>query len=108
METAQQTQTNAARRQSQRRVHSLGQLTQTRSLLARAQYYCNDVTMSSSKMAVDKPEKLDVDRYLTTIVSTAPHDLHPYFEQFRNLHQRKSVSPSKAFRFKPLLDYCRV
>lgn len=43
-------------------------------------------------MAVDKPERLDVDAYLTTTLSTAPPELHPYFESFKNLHTRKSVS----------------
>ena len=47
--------------------------------------------MSTSEMAVDRPAKIDVDSYLTTVLSTAPHELHQYFEAFRTLHQRKSV-----------------
>ncbi|THH04133.1 hypothetical protein EW145_g5747 [Phellinidium pouzarii] len=40
-------------------------------------------------MAVDRPPKLDVDEYLTTALSAAPQELHPFFEPFRTLHQRK-------------------
>ncbi|KAI5119270.1 hypothetical protein M0805_007272 [Coniferiporia weirii] len=40
-------------------------------------------------MAVDKPPKLNVDEYLTTALSVSPHELHPFFESFRTLHERK-------------------
>ncbi|KAF8512952.1 hypothetical protein BU17DRAFT_77321 [Hysterangium stoloniferum] len=40
-------------------------------------------------MQVDKPPRLDVDEYLTTIVSTVPPDLHPLLESFKTLHHRK-------------------
>ncbi|PAV15754.1 proteasome 26S subunit [Pyrrhoderma noxium] len=44
---------------------------------------------SSSTMAIDKPEKLDVETYLTTALSATPQELHPFFEAFQSLHQRK-------------------
>ncbi|KAF8587736.1 hypothetical protein K439DRAFT_1407285 [Ramaria rubella] len=44
---------------------------------------------TSTQMQVDKPLKLDVDAYLSTILSTAPVELHTYLESFRTLHQRK-------------------
>lgn len=47
--------------------------------------------MSSSEMAVDRPAKIGVDAYLTTVLSVAPQDLHQYLEAFRTLHQRRSV-----------------
>ena len=40
-------------------------------------------------MAIDKPEKLDVETYLTTALSATPQELHPFFEAFQSLHQRK-------------------
>lgn len=44
---------------------------------------------STSAMAVDKPAKIDVDEYLTAALSSSPRELHPFFESFRNLYQRK-------------------
>ncbi|CAE6440579.1 unnamed protein product [Rhizoctonia solani] len=40
-------------------------------------------------MAAMQVDKLDVDSYLATAASSAPSDLHPYFEKFRKLHERK-------------------
>ncbi|EIN05732.1 PCI-domain-containing protein [Punctularia strigosozonata HHB-11173 SS5] len=42
-------------------------------------------------MAVDapKPPKLDIDQFFATALSATPAELHPYFESFRTLHQRK-------------------
>ena len=44
-------------------------------------------------MAVDKPKapKLDVDKYLTTALSSTPQELHPFFEAFSNLYSRRWV-----------------
>lgn len=47
------------------------------------------MTSSTSAMAVDKPAKIDVDEYLTAALSSSPQELHPFFESFRNLYQRK-------------------
>ncbi|TDL26940.1 hypothetical protein BD410DRAFT_783040 [Rickenella mellea] len=44
---------------------------------------------SSTQMAVDKPEKLDVDEYVTSALSVAPQELHSFFEAFQTLHQRR-------------------
>ncbi|ETW79696.1 hypothetical protein HETIRDRAFT_322407 [Heterobasidion irregulare TC 32-1] len=42
-------------------------------------------------MSVDrpKPPKLNVDEYLTTALVATPAELHPFFESFRTLHERK-------------------
>ncbi|KAL5478831.1 RPN9 [Sanghuangporus weigelae] len=44
---------------------------------------------SSTAMAVDKPDKINVDEYLTTVLSTAPQELHPLFESLQTLYHRK-------------------
>ena len=48
---------------------------------------------SSAQMSVDKPKppKLNVDEYLTTALAATPAELHPFFESFRTLHERKCV-----------------
>ncbi|EPQ55610.1 hypothetical protein GLOTRDRAFT_75751 [Gloeophyllum trabeum ATCC 11539] len=44
----------------------------------------------STSTAVDAARpKLDVEEYLTTALSATPQELHPFFESFRNLHNRK-------------------
>ena len=40
-------------------------------------------------MQVDKPAKLDIDAYLSTVFSTAPTELHHFLESFQTLHRRK-------------------
>lgn len=47
----------------------------------------------TTSMSVDKPKapKLDVDQYLTTALSSTPQELHPFFEAFNNLYNRKYV-----------------
>ena len=47
----------------------------------------------ATSMSVDKPKapKLDVDQYLTTALSSTPQELHPFFEAFNNLYNRKYV-----------------
>ncbi|CAE6531428.1 unnamed protein product [Rhizoctonia solani] len=40
-------------------------------------------------MAAMQVDKLDVDSYLATAASSSPSDLHPFFEKFRKLHERK-------------------
>ncbi|CAE6421184.1 putative 26S proteasome regulatory subunit rpn9 OS=Schizosaccharomyces pombe (strain 972 / ATCC 24843) GN=rpn9 PE=3 SV=1 [Rhizoctonia solani AG-1 IB] len=40
-------------------------------------------------MAAMQVDKLDVDSYLATAASSAPSDLHPFFEKFRKQHERK-------------------
>jgi hypothetical protein len=42
-------------------------------------------------MAAMQVDKLDVDSYLATAASSAPSDLHPFFEKFRKQHERKCV-----------------
>ncbi|KLO16511.1 hypothetical protein SCHPADRAFT_848095 [Schizopora paradoxa] len=39
-------------------------------------------------MAVDRP-KVDVDEFLTTALSTSPQELHPYFQGFQQLYDRR-------------------
>lgn len=46
---------------------------------------------SSTQMQVDKPQKLDVEVYLSTTQSTAPVELHSFIESFRTLYRRKYV-----------------
>ncbi|EMD35192.1 hypothetical protein CERSUDRAFT_116660 [Gelatoporia subvermispora B] len=45
----------------------------------------------ATEMSVDrpKPQKIDVDEYLTLGISATPAELHPFFESFRTLHSRK-------------------
>ncbi len=45
-----------------------------------------------SSMSIDK---IDPATYLVTLASTAPPELQPYFEKFRNQHDRK-------YGFRPL------
>lgn len=42
-------------------------------------------------MSVDKPAppKLDVDAYLSEALTVTPAELHPFFQSFRDLHNRK-------------------
>lgn len=53
---------------------------------------------STAQMSVDrpKPPKLNVDEYLTTALVATPAELHPFFESFRTLHERKCV-PAPPF-----------
>ena len=53
---------------------------------------------STAQMSVDrpKPPKLNIDEYLTTALAATPAELHPFFESFRTLHERKCV-PAPPF-----------
>src|SRR5688500_10710396 len=57
-------------------------------------------------MAAMQVDKLDVDSYLATAASSAPSDLHPFFEKFRKLHDRKCVSRSLTSATLPELKIC--
>ena len=48
-------------------------------------------------MAVDptKPYKLDLDQFIATAVSATPAELHPYFQSFQTLYNRKYVTEYK-------------
>lgn len=46
---------------------------------------------SSSQMQVDKPPKLDVENYLTTLLSSVPPELRTFPETWGTLHRRKYV-----------------
>jgi hypothetical protein len=48
-------------------------------------------TRMSSSMAVDapKPAKFDIESFTNTALDATPADLHPFFESFRNLYNRK-------------------
>lgn len=50
----------------------------------------------ATPMSIDKAKgpKLDVDEFLTLAISETPQELHAFFESFRSLHSRKSVSSS--------------
>jgi 26S proteasome regulatory subunit N9 len=44
-------------------------------------------------MAVDppKPFKLNLDDFIATALSATPSELHPFFDNFRVLYNKKSV-----------------
>jgi hypothetical protein len=49
-------------------------------------------------MAVDPPKpppfKLDLDNFIATALSATPQEIHPFFESFRSLYNKKSVQSS--------------
>lgn len=44
---------------------------------------------STSAMAENRPVKIDVEQYLSAALSGTPQELHPFFESFRTLYQRR-------------------
>jgi hypothetical protein len=57
--------------------------------LRRVSSACPEPTLIFSDMAAMQLDKLDVDSYLATAASSAPSELHPFFEKFRRQHERK-------------------
>ena len=70
---------------------------------------CATMSSSSTRMAVDKPAKIDVDEFLTLAISETPQELHPFFESFQTLYSRKYVIQLLQTRSKSLTPYmCRL